>query len=236
VAGCGRGGDLALQLQPKGAALPETPTVLTVLTAARAHRDQDPVTEHSHVLNSTTSVVPAAPLAEQMAGVGDWLPLAQGLADRSEPTFLDLGRIDAASVTLPVAARADVVITVARPDVASVVRLRDRVTRLATGLAQMRGMPPRLLPLLVTTQRHGVADVADLRRVLDETPAKPFLIDVGFIAHDADAVRRLRAGDEPAGRMARSNLMRTARVVVSQIVAAVPARTADAPVLATGGT
>ena len=105
------------------------------------------------------------------------------------------------------------------------VRVRERLIRAATDLARMRGAAPRLFPLLVSTSRHGQADVADLGAVLAETPARPFLVDAGFLAHDPAAVRRLQAGEEPAGRLARTALMRTARTVADQIerIAEVPA-------------
>jgi hypothetical protein len=211
------GGDLALRLHSHGGALPETPTVLTVLTAVRSDGGHDPVSEHSHVLNSTTSVVPGALLAEHLVRAGDWLPLAEGLARRDEATFLDLGRVTPGSPLLVMAARAALVVVVARPDVPSIIRLRERLIRLASDLAQLRGSPPRLMPLLVTAQRHGATDVDDVRRVLNETPAKPFIVDVGFLAFDPAAVRRLEAGGSPAGRLARTDLMRTARAVVRQL-------------------
>ncbi|MGK2876887.1 MAG: MinD/ParA family ATP-binding protein [Nocardioides sp.] len=212
------GGDLALRLHPSGAALSETPTVLSVLTAARSHREQDPLEHHLHVLNSTTRVVPGAPLAEQMARAGEWPVLAEALMGRDEPTFVDLGRITASSPMLAFASSADLVIVVARPDIASVIRLRDRLVRLSTDLAQLSGTPPRLLPVLVTSTRHGPADVADLRRVLEDSTAKPFLVDVGYLAHDPDAVCRLEAGEDPTGRLARTNLIRSARTLIEQVV------------------
>lgn len=235
------GGDLALRLHPGGAALPETPTVLTVLSAARtsAHRDRDrdwdPVTEHCHVLNSTTGVVPGALLAEQVDSGGDWEVLADVLSRRTQATFLDLGRIPNGPAAMALATRAELVIVVGRPDIASVIRLRERVTRLATDLAQLRGLPPRLMCLLVTSARHGPADTADLRRVLEHTAAKPFLTDIGFIAHDPAAVRRLEAGHDPAGRLARSNLMRTARTVAAQIAGLDSTTPQAATSLASGG-
>lgn len=211
------GGDLAIRLHPKGSVLPEMPTVLTVVTASRHTRDQDPVSAHSHVLNSTTTVVPGAAFAEQVANIGEWSPLADALGRTKACVFADLGHLHASSPVLRVAARADVVIVVSRPDMPSVVRLRERLTRLATDLAHLRDGAPRLFPLLISTSRHGAADVADLRAVLAETAAKPFLADAGFLAHDPSAVRRLEAGEEPAGRLSRTDLMRTARAVDSQL-------------------
>jgi hypothetical protein len=211
------GGDLAIRLHPQGAALPETPTVLSVVTASRSARDQDPVGTHAHVLNSTTTVVPGAALAEQMSNIGDWSPLADALGRTQTRTFADVGHLHAAAPVLAVAARAAVVVVVSRPDMSSVVRLRERLCRLATDLAQLGGRAPRLFPLLISTTRHGEADVADLRAILTETSVKPFLVDVGFLAHDPGAVRRLEAGEEPAGRLSRTDLLRTAREVTTRL-------------------
>jgi MinD-like ATPase involved in chromosome partitioning or flagellar assembly len=211
------GGDLAIRLRPKGSVLPETPTILTVVSASRGADATDAVTNHSHVLNSTTTVVPGPALAEQFTNIGDWSPLADALSRSSVPVFADLGQLHAASATIAVAARADLVVVVTRPDMPSVVRVRERLIRAATDLARMRGAAPRLFPLVVSTSRHGQADVADLGAVLAETTARPFLVDAGFLAHDPAAVRRLHAGAEPAGRLARTALMRTARTVVDQI-------------------
>lgn len=222
------GGDLAIRLRPKGSVLPETPTVLSVVTASRGADGTDAVANHSHVLNSTTTVVPGPALAEQFSNIADWSPLADALSRSSVPVLADLGHLHAASATVAVAAHADLVVVVSRPDMPSVVRVRERLIRAATDLARMRGTAPRLFPLLVSTSRHGPADVADFGAVLAETPVRPFLVDAGFLAHDPSALRRLQAGEEPGGRLARTALMRSARTVVSQIE-----RIAKAPVHAT---
>jgi hypothetical protein len=169
-------------------------------------------------------------LAEQFTNIGDWAPLADALSQSSVPVFADVGHLHAASATIAVAACADLVVVVSRPDMPSVVRMRERLLRATTDLARMRGAAPRLLALLVSTSRHGQADVADLSAVLAETPVRPFLVDAGFLAHDPAAVRRLHAGEEPAGRLARTALLRTARTVVDQIE-----RIAKAPARATAG-
>jgi hypothetical protein len=211
------GGDLAIRLRPGRSVLPETPTVLSVATAAHADRELDPVRTHAHTLNSTTSVVPGALLPEQMANVRDWVPLADSLVRCGSPVFVDVGQLHCSSPMLGVAARADLVVVVARPDMLSVIRLRERLNRMALDLAHLRGEAPRLLPLLVTPGRYGAADVADLRGILAETSAKPFVVDCGFLAHDQSAVHRLEAGEEPTGRLARTDLLRTARAVTDRL-------------------
>ena len=227
------GGDLAIRLHPNGAVLPETPTVLSLVTASRSAPEQDPVSTHAHALNSTTTVVPGAPLAEQMAHVRDWSPLADALDRTQLRVFTDLGHLHAASPALTIAARANVVVVVSRPDMPSIVRLRERLSRLAIDLAHLRGDPPRLFALLISTKRQGGANVADLRAILTETAVKPFLVDVGFLAHDPAAVRRIEAGEEPAGRLSRTDLLRTAKEVAARLdnIAGPPARAGVVSVL-----
>ena len=209
------GGDLGIRLRAGGAALPESPTVLSVATAARSNHDPGMLDRYAHRLNKNVSVVPAAILREQMAGVGDWSPLARALT-RSEPTvFVDLGHLHATSKVLEVAACADLVITVARPEATSVIRIRERLPRLATDLGALCGSPPRFVPLLVTKSRHGDGDVSELRSLLAETGLTPFIVGGSYLAHDPVAVRRLEAGEEPGGRLARTELLRTARATAT---------------------
>jgi MinD-like ATPase involved in chromosome partitioning or flagellar assembly len=227
------GGDLAIRLHPNGSVLPETPTVLSVVTASRSRSVDDPVATHAHALNSTTAVVPGAVLVEQIANIGDWSPLTEALGRTQATVFADLGHLHAASPVLSMAARAEVVVVVSRPDLPSVVRMRERLTRLAIDLARLRSTSPRLFPLLISLRRHAAGDVADLRAVLADTAVKPFLADVGFLAHDPAAVRRLEAGDEPTGRLSRTDLMRSAAAVANQLerVTASPTEAAAAPAL-----
>jgi hypothetical protein len=211
------GGDLAIRLRVNGSALPEAPTVLTVAAAARSNRTGDVLERHAHRQSGQVSVVPGAIMQEQMAKVGDWHPLADALAASDDAAFADVGHLHSGSRLLALAARADVVVTVCRPDATSVIRLRERMARLASELGALRGSPPRLFPLLVTLARHGNKDVTDLRGILDETPAKPFLVGSGFIALDPAAVHRLETGEDPTGRLARTDLMRSARHTAEQL-------------------
>jgi len=227
------GGDLAIRLRPHGAALPETPTLLSVAAAARAHPGPNPgsdvVSRHAHRLSARVAVVPAPIGQEQMVGIGDWEPLADALAaapaDELEgsgvPVLVDLGRLQGASRVIGVAARADVVIVVGRPDPTSVIRLRERLARMARDLATVRGKPARFFPVLVSPNRHGEGNVRDLAAVLSDSPVRPFIAGCGHVALDPAAVRRLEAGEDPTGRLARTDLLRSARalaVAVHQVV------------------
>lgn len=216
------GGDLAIRLRTRdGAALPEAPTVLTVAAAARTSRTPDLALRHAHRLTDDVQVISGHLTPEQSAGVVEWASLGSALAASQVPVFVDLGRLHAGSVVLPVAAMADVVAVVARPDPGSVIRLRERLRRLAPALAGQGGRPPRLLTVLVSLGRHGAADVEDLRRILADSPARPFLIGSSFVAFDPGAVARLECGEDPQGRLARTPLLRTARLVASELASLV---------------
>jgi len=230
------GGDLGIRLRaPGGSALPETPTVLTVTTAARANHGDDVVSRHAHQLTKDVAVVPGPIAAEQLTGMGDLQPLADVLASSAVPVFVDLGRLQGGSRLMPVAARADLVILVGRPDPASVIRLRDRLVRLAPELAAHRGGPPRLFTLLIAPGRHGPGHVADLRRIVDETSAKPFITGLGFLTHDPAAVKRLEVGEDPTGRLARGALMRSARIVADSLTQLVAPSARSTAAAVTGG-
>lgn len=212
------GGDLAIRLRTKaGAALPEAPTVLTVASAARTSESAALVSRYAQHVNDQVSVVPGHLVAEQLAGIADWEPFAAALAASRVPVVVDLGRLHAASPVLPVAARADVVLVVGRPDAGSVIRMRERLNRLVPALAERRGAPPPMFPVLVSPNRHGRADVADLGRIMTETPVGPLIVRTGFLASDPCAVRRLEAGENPAGRLARTPLLRTARTLAGEV-------------------
>lgn len=212
------GGDLAIRLRTEaGAALPEAPTVLTVATAARTSGSPALVARYAQHVNDQLSVVPGHLVAEQLSGVADWEPFAAALAASSTPVVADLGRLDAISPVLPVAAHADIVLVVGRADPGSVIRMRERLNRLVPTLAAHRGVPPRVFTVLVSPNRHGPADVGDLRKILAETAAGPLIVGTGYVALDPGAVGRLEAGEDPAGRLARTPLLRTARTVATAI-------------------
>ena len=217
------GGDLAIRMRTKsGAALPEAPTVLTVATAARTSASPALIARYAQRINDQLSVVPGHLVAEQLTGVPDWEPFAAAVAASSLPVVVDVGRLHAASPLLPVAAGADVVLVVGRPQTGSVIRMRERLNRLVPALAAHRGAPPRMLPVLVSPNRHGKADADDLQHVLAGTPAGPLITGTGFVALDPGAAGRLESGEDPTGRLARSPLLRTARAVASTIADLVP--------------
>ena len=72
------GGDIALRCtDPHGKPFPETPTVLTVATAARTSLAPDLVISYAHEVTGSTRLVPGHLSAEQSAGITDWEPLVR---------------------------------------------------------------------------------------------------------------------------------------------------------------
>jgi hypothetical protein len=214
------GGDLALRLRTHaGTTLPEAPTVLTAATAARTSQSADVVARYAQQVSPVLSVIPGHLMAEQITGVADWQPFAEALAVSSDTVLVDVGRLHASSPMLGVAARADVVLAVGRPAAASVIRMRERLSRLVPALASLRSSPPRLFPVLISPARHGPANLADLRRVLEGTAAGPLVVGSGFLGFDPAAVARLEAGERATGRLARTPLLRTARDLATEVAA-----------------
>ncbi len=213
------GGDLAMRLRTReGAVLAETPTVLSVATAARTTTDSHMVARYAQPVNDQVLVVPGHGAAEQAGGVPDWAPLGRALSVSAWPVLADLGRLHGGSPVLPVAAAADVIVVVARTDTASVVRLRERLARLVPAVAAVRGSAPRVFPVLLTRARYGPGDVADVRRILADTPAGPFLAGVAHVSLDPAGVERLIGGGHvPTGRLARSPLLKSARRISQEL-------------------
>jgi hypothetical protein len=222
------GGDLGIRLHPGGNALPEAPTILSLAAASRTDKEPTLPERHAQRLNPHVSVVPGALRREQMAKVGDWSLVADALGRTQVPVFADLGQLHPASPVLPIAASAAVIVVVGRPDMNSVVRLRDRLAHLGSDLGTVRGTPPKLYALLVSTARHGAAHADDLGALLADTAAKPFVVGVGHLAMDGGAVRGLECGYDPSGRVARTSLMRSARTVVGDLQVVIEASTAVA--------
>jgi cellulose biosynthesis protein BcsQ len=211
------GGDLALRCTPaSGGSFLPTPTVLTLATEARSSTDPGLVASRAQEFAGATRVVPGHISAEQASGVRSWAPLARALTASASRVVVDLGRIHSASPTLPIAAAADLVVVVARPEMGSVLHLRDRLERMAPVLANVRNAPPVVVPVLVTAKRFAASVVAQVRELLATSNANQVVADVGWIAWDPESVTRLHVGG-PRGRDSRTPLLRSAARVNEQL-------------------
>lgn len=217
------GGDLAVRcVAPggRGAAFPAIPTVLTLATEARTALGPGLVASKAHEFTGSTRVVPGHFSAEQAAGVLNWAPLAEALRISASRVVADLGRIHASSPSVPVAAAADVVVTVTRPEVGAVMHLKDRLERLAPVLAKIRNAPPVVVPVVVTPKRIAGSVVEQVGRMLAPSSAAGVIAGIGWIALDPAGVEAMHSG-QVAGKNARTPLLRSAAVLNEQINQAV---------------
>ncbi|GAC1378624.1 MAG: hypothetical protein NVSMB48_00480 [Marmoricola sp.] len=222
------GADMPLRVRRHGAVLTDRETVLSLATAATAQSTDgrlpegpDLVDRYAQDLSDQVRVVPGPVSAERAAAVPNWKALATALAASSRPVIADLGRLHVASPSMPVAAAAEVVVVVCRGEISSVLRLRERVTALVPALAELRGSAPRVIPVVVSSKRHGPGDAIDVQAALAETAAGPFITTVGWLAWDPSSVEALYRGEAPGGRsLARTALMKSATDLANRIVAA----------------
>lgn len=219
------GGDLAVRCHTAehGTRLPSTPTVLTAVVAARTDPSSGSVDRYAQQLGPGLRVIPGHLSCEQGSNIRDWTPLARSLRAVKGPVVCDVGRIHAASPSMPIAAAADVVVVVSRGDTGAVIHLRERLARLVGALAETRGAPPRVLPVLIVPRRHGTAQAAQLAALLADSPVGSVVTRVGWMAWDPRAVATLEAGS----LWPRSSLGRSAAGVV-KVIAEMTATTGSA--------
>ena len=216
------GGDLGLRCRHHaGGQLAATPNILGLAAAARADAtDPQLVARFAQRLASGGLVVPGVLAAEQASGMSQlWQRLAAACTVSDVDVVADLGRIHAGAASLPVAAAAEAVVVVATPTLEGVLHLRERINHLRPALARHgSGRQPRFLPVVVTSDRHATNEVAEVATVLADTAAPADWVSaVGYIAHDPSALHRLQHGEDPAGRLRRTLLVRTAGHIVDRI-------------------
>lgn len=212
------GADLPLRVRRNGDVLADRETVLSLATAATARAAEGRTLEHRDVvdryaqdLSDHVRVVPGPVSAERAAAVPNWKALANVLACSARLVIADLGRLHAASPSMPIAAVAEVIVVVCRAEVDSVLRLRERLSALAPTLSEARGSAPRMIPVVVASRRHGPGQATDVDAALRETAAGPFIPAVGWVAWDPSAVDALYRGEGPKSRsLSRTALMRSA--------------------------
>lgn len=227
------GGDLAVRCRTgsHGLALAETPTVATLAATASAE-DRDGavsslVSRTAQTLNDRIQVVPGVASAEAGSGMAPlWEPLARVLASSEKDVLVDVGRVDSGSPAMRIVEVADVLMVVARADVAQVVHLRDRISHLRTATTGSGRLAVTMVPLLVTAARSAVRDVAEVDTVL--AAARLTIEPTTYLTWDPTALHRLEAGETPSGRLSRTALVRSAQQVADQLLTHWPAAIARA--------
>ncbi|GAW52573.1 MULTISPECIES: hypothetical protein [unclassified Nocardioides] len=211
------GDDLAQRcIAPGGGSFPPTPTVLTLASEARKILDASLVASMAHEFTASTRVLPGHYSAELAGGINDWKPLAAALRMSGSRVVADLGRIHSSSPTVPVAAAADVIVMVTRPEVGAVLHLKDRLERLAPVVAKIRNAPPMIVPVVVTPKRIAGGVVDQVGQLLAPSNAAGVIKGIGWVAIDPDGYELMYAG-KVGGKDARTPLLRSAAVLNDQL-------------------
>lgn len=212
------GGDVAILAKLESGAPVAASPGLVGLAAASRIRSNDPalVEEHTQTLRGGVRTVPGLTVAEQTAGMTAlWPPLTQAFRTASVDVIADLGRINTNSPVMGVATAAEVLVVVVTPTLAGVLHARERISRLSEALTDASGRRPLVVPLVVTRERVASADVREVNRVLHGTQAG--VQPACYLADDPTGVSRLLTGEPVSGRLRRTSLIRSARVVADQI-------------------
>lgn len=212
------GGDVAIIAKLESGAPVAASPGLVGLAAASRIRSSDPalVEEYTQTLRGGVRAVPGLTVAEQTAGMTAlWPPLTQAFRTASVDVIADLGRLETASPVMGVATAAQVLVVVVTPTLAGVLHARERVSRLGEVATDGRGWSPLVVPLVVTRERFASADVREVNRVLHGTHGG--VQPACYLAVDPVGVSRLVTGEPVSGRLRRTALIRSARVVADQV-------------------
>ncbi|MCP2335225.1 hypothetical protein [Actinomadura rupiterrae] len=195
------GGDLAARLQ-----VATGPGLVELAAAARRAARPELVWRHGQRLDARVWLVAAPVGAEQaraaVAALAASRLVAAWAADPQLVVVVDVGRVEPASVALPLLGQATGTLLVARPCVAELAHLGRQCTALSTGVAEV-GL------VLVGRGRFSAAEIAATLRV-------PVVAELPLDRRGAAA---LLAGEPAPQRAGRLRLGRAARSLAERLAA-----------------
>jgi hypothetical protein len=228
------GGDLVYRFPAaQGSSLDPRRGLLSLAVAARRGLRPSQLWEHTQKMSGGLDVLTGVINAEQGVGLGVlWGSIGELFAALpGGDVIADCGRIGADGPLYDLLAQAAAVLLVTRPNPGDVIRLRDRAAAVTAGMSGRgrRGFPPSVL--VIADQRTLRATAGEVGQALAQgnVPA-PVL---GGLADDPKGAELLRG--EWGGRLDKTLLIRTAREVAQQLVAALPDDADEAPPGAGGG-
>lgn len=210
------GGDLMFRFPaPDGRQIDPRRGLLSLAVAGRRDYHQQQVWSHAQKIHGGLDVLVGVTNAEQGAGLGTlWRPLGAMLAVLpGADVIADCGRLGSEGPAYDLLAEAAIVLLVTRPDLGSVIRLRDRAAAV-TAAAQRHG-------------RRGI--VPGVLVIADPKNLKGAQAEVAHALHQAGLPVRLVCGmaDDPkgaellsgtwGGRLDKALLIRTAREIAGQL-------------------
>jgi hypothetical protein len=206
------GGDLVYRLgSASGGRLDSRCGLLSLAVAARRGGPATQVWEHAQKLRGGLDVLVGVTSAEQGGGLDPlWGALGQVLAAVPQADVIaDCGRLGPDGPYYDFLARATITVLVVRPNLAELVRLRDRARAVAA-----RGDPGGRMGLLVVAERRATRRVvAEVGQTVAHGDSPVSVL--GVIAYEPKDAKRLRRG--LAGRLGKSALLRTAREAAGQL-------------------
>jgi len=216
------GGDLAFRCRhASGREVATSPNLVGLATAVRGSFldglvDPGLVREHSQPLACGVRLVPGVPAPAQARGLGSlWGQIAQAATGSSDDVIADAGRLERTGPSTQFAAAADVLVVVCVPTLESVMHVRHLILDIAPSLPARPG-GRGIVPVVVGPHRQAAGDTADIDQIL-EGLGMPIERTVP-VAYEPRALAELEAGANPAGRLARTHLLSTARALVQILV------------------
>ena len=211
------GGDLAYRCRAAhGGTVSANRGLLRLAAAVRGGTPSpDVVFDESQLLACGVNLIQGVTSSAQARGLAAlWQTIGQACTTAEVDVIADLGRLDRASVVMPLAQAAHHLLPVASTSLESVMHLTEGLNDIAGGIAQHGTV--NISPILVGPDAHAARDCADLddlltRAGLPITPTQP-------MPYDPKALQRLEQGERAVGRLGRTLLLRAARAVVGSMV------------------
>jgi hypothetical protein len=215
------GGDLVYRLPAAdGGRLDPRRGLLSLAVAARRGLQPHQVWEHAQKLRGGLDILAGVSGAEQGAGLELlWGSVGRILAAVPQADVIaDCGRVGVDGPVYDLLAQASAVILLTRVSLGEVIRLRDRVSVLATAL-QRRGRPPgRIDVVVITDYKNFGAAIAEVGEALRQGGAPARV--AGGLAYEPKSADQLRG--EWSGKLDKSMFIRTARAIAGDLASALP--------------
>lgn len=214
------GGDAALRLRtPEGRLLPKQPTLRGLSVDARAAGSLPSFDAYTHQTSLGVPVIPASDMSTHDFGLiaRQWPAVAAAAHGWRGTVIADLGRLQEATASGPVAAASTVVLLIARTTAESLYHLRERASALTARLGQgINGQSPLAVAIICPAREHKTA-LTNLRALLDADVATANVPVAGWIAEDPKGLELMKAG-EFNKKLFASELLRSAGDVVQTLV------------------
>ncbi len=225
------GGDLSFRLQHADGdrLLDASPSVLSLAADARGTLPAGGLMRYAQPSSLGVPVVPGALSAEAFTPMARlWPQVAQAAAAWPATVIADLGRLQPGASALTMARESTVVLVLARPDLAGLYHLRDRVSELAGTVGDSsRDRTPVMVAVRAPAGLAGKAALGQVRQLL-AAAGSPVAV-AGLFAEDPGAVALLRAG-QCTRKLLRSDLMRSVQALAQTLLTAWPELAAPPPV------